>query len=62
MYVWMDGWMVVCMFVCSFVHVSAVPTEARRGHQIPRTKVTDDCEQPCFRNPSLFLNNSTKCS
>lgn len=25
----------MCMTVCGYVHVSVVPTEAKRGHQIP---------------------------
>ena len=31
----------------SVYHVCAVPVEARRGHQLFWTRVTDGCELPC---------------
>lgn len=38
----------MCMGVCMYVYyVHAVPTETRRGCQIPRTGVTDGCELSC---------------
>lgn len=49
--------------VCVSVHVSAVPSEARRGHQIPETGVTGDCEPPDTgaRNQTQALCKSSKC-
>ena len=38
---------ILFLIMCGFVHIGAVPKEARRGHYISETGVAVGCELPC---------------
>lgn len=49
----------VCMVRDGYVHMDAVPEEARRGHRSPGARVTGSCELP---NQSVGNQTQVLCS